>query len=212
MGSCSSSGKGGGRRIVSGGISAADIVSTTSLVSAREENPKLVDQTLSTFKDFHDEYGTVIGDIELATLKGKGNMALGYYDGENIAINKSYFNDRMADAYKASVDDGFHPSNGNKTALQAVVAHEIGHQLTDAVGGKIGTSSIDESAGRIVNEARKNTSHKGVVQMAGKISKYATSSNAEAIAEAVADVYCNGRKAKSESHAIVNVINKYLKG
>lgn len=47
--------------------------------------------------------------------------------------------------------------------------------------------------------------------MASKISGYATHSNAEAVAEAIADVYCNGKKAKSESKAIVNVMNKYLK-
>lgn len=210
MGSCSSSGKGVGR--FGGGGGNINIVSTTSLISAREEQPQLVDQTLGTFKDFHDQYGTVIGDIELATIGGNGASTMAYYDGENIAVNKSYFNKGIEDAYRASVESGFHPSNGNKTALQAVVAHEIGHQLTDAVGAKIGLSSLDASANRIVNEARKNTSHRGVVQMASKISTYATHSNAEAIAEAVADVYCNGRKAKSESHAIVNVMNKYLKG
>ena len=50
-----------------------------------------------------------------------------------------------------------------------------------------------------------------VVQMAKKISTYATHSNAEAIAEAFSDVYCNGKKAHKESQAIVNVINSYLK-
>ena len=47
--------------------------------------------------------------------------------------------------------------------------------------------------------------------MASKISGYATHSNAEAIAEAIADCYCNGKKAKSESKAIKGVIDKYLK-
>ena len=48
--------------------------------------------------------------------------------------------------------------------------------------------------------------------MAKKISGYATRSTKEAIAEAYADVYCNGAKAAKESAAIVNVLNKYLKG
>lgn len=207
-------GRGAGSSIsrYGGSVGNLNIVSTTSLISAREEQPQLVDQTLGTFRDFHNEYGTIIGDIELATISGEGAKTMAYYDGQNIAVNKAYFNQNMANAYKACVESGFHPSNGKKTALQAVVAHEIGHQLTDAVGAKIGSSSIDASADRIVNEARKNTSHRGVVQLASKISTYATHSNAEAIAEAVADVYCNGRKAKKESHAIVNVMNKYLKG
>ena len=57
----------------------------------------------------------------------------------------------------------------------------------------------------------KKTSHRGVVQMAAKISRYATESNAEAIAEAVSDVYCNGNKARAESLAIVSVVDKYLR-
>ena len=47
--------------------------------------------------------------------------------------------------------------------------------------------------------------------MASKISGYARSSNAEAIAEAISDCYCNGSKAKAESKAIKSVIDKYLK-
>lgn len=47
--------------------------------------------------------------------------------------------------------------------------------------------------------------------MARKISRYATVSNAEAIAEAYSDVKCNGGKAKAESKAIIETLNKYLK-
>lgn len=46
--------------------------------------------------------------------------------------------------------------------------------------------------------------------MARQISGYATYNNKEAIAEAVADVYCNGAKAHKESKAIVGIIKKYL--
>lgn len=207
-------GRGGKRSGATGGIKPNDIIDTTSLVSARETQRSLVDETLTVFKDVQNEYGTIIGDIQLATLK-KGSSALAYYDGENIAVNKAYFNDRIVDAYKQCVDSGFHPSNGNKTALQAVVAHEIGHKLTSDVGVAMGKSGwgydFDTVAKSIVEEARKSTSHKGVIQMARKISGYAEHSNAEAIAEAFSDVYCNGSKAHSESKAIVNVLNKYLK-
>ena len=199
-------------RAKGGGLNPGDIVSTTSLVSARETDRQMVDDVLSVFKDVSSEYGYQIGDIELATLKGKSaSGVLGYYDGENIAINQSYFNARMESAYKDSVASGWHPSNGNKTGLQAVAAHELGHALTDKVGAKMGISGIDNIATKVINEARKSTKHRGVVQMSKKISGYATSSNAEALAEAFADVFCNGKKAASESRAIVDVMNKYLK-
>lgn len=202
----------GGRRGGGGGLNPSDIKSTKSLISERETQQQLVDDTLAVFNDVYDEYGVQIDDIQLATLDPKAN-ALAYYDGSNIAINEKYFdNDIMELAYQKCFDNGFHPSKGNKTALQAVVAHELGHKLTDAVGAKMGVSGIDNSALAIVNEARKSTKHKGVVQMASKISGYATYSNAEAIAEAFADVFCNGNKAHSESRAIVDVLNKYLKG
>jgi hypothetical protein len=197
------------------GISDADILSTTSLVSEREGNQALVDETLAVFKDVYDEYGAQVTDIQIATLK-PGVPALAYYDGNgNIAFNKVYFdNAKMESAYDACVKSGFHPSKGNKTAMQAVAAHELGHKLTADVGTKLGMGGLDldRAATQIVKEARGATKHRGVVQMASKISKYATSSNAEAIAEAFADVFCNGKKAHSESKAIVNVMNKYLKG
>ena len=63
-------------------------------------------------------------------------------------------------------------------------------------------------ADEIVKEARQTTGHRGVVKMASKISKYATVSNAEAVAEAFTDVYCNGGRAKRESIAIVNALDK----
>ena len=46
---------------------------------------------------------------------------------------------------------------------------------------------------------------------ARKISGYAGENAAEAIAEAFSDVYCNGRNALKESHAIVYELKKYLK-
>ena len=207
----SSGGRGGG----GGGLNPSDIVSTTDLVVQRGKKQVEVDETLEVFRDIQEEYGYTINAIELATLKGRGANVLGYYDGSNIALNQSYFDKaKMESSYKACVEAGFHPSNGNKSGLQAVVSHELGHALTDSVADKMGIKGINkthEAATRIVNEARKQTGHRGVVQMASKISGYAKYSNAEAIAEAFSDVYCNGKSAKRESQAIVNVMNGYLK-
>lgn len=195
------------------GLNPSDIVSTKSFMSERGNYD--ADNVLQAFKDVADEYGYIVEDIEIAQLKGRGQSVLAYYDGANVAFNQSYLKGETMDkAYDACVKSGFHPSRGNKTALQAVAAHELGHGLTDAVAVKLGYTGvrkIDTAATHIVNEARKATKHKGVVQMARKISTYASHSNTEAIAEAFADVYCNGKKARSESRAIVDVMNKYLK-
>lgn len=210
-------GKGGaGRYGGTGGLKPGDVRSTTNIMSEREHNQAMVDEALETFKDVFNEYGTIVQEIQVAELSPKQQSVLAFYDiGDNIAINKTYLNKKaVEEAYSESVKSGLHPSNGNKTALQAVVAHELGHKLTADVGTKIGKGgfqNLDSVAKTIVDEARKSTKHRGVIQMARKISEYATASNAEAIAEAFSDVFCNGKKAKSESRAIVDVINKYLK-
>lgn len=197
----------------SGGGGIADIISTTSLVSAREGNQTEVDETLQTFKDMNDEYGYIAEDLHLATMGASDADTLAYYDGSNIAFNQAYFDKaKMEGVYAKCVKSGFHPSQGNKTALQAVASHEIGHALTDATISKMGKSlGKKDGAEAILDEARKGTRHKSNPNMASKISGYAKTSARECIAEAVADVYCNGKKARKESQAIVNVMNKYLK-
>ena len=171
---------------------------------------------MSVFDDVFSEYGAVVQDIQLAKMKNKSSGTMAYYDSEdNIAINESYFNSKKMDkAYAECVKSGFHPSNGNKTGLQAVVAHELGHKLTNDVSVKLGNSGwtkYKDTAKLICEEARKKTGHKGVIKMAEKISGYAKYSNSECIAEAFSDVFCNGKKAHKESLAIVDVINSYLK-
>ena len=204
----------GGRRSggITGGLSENDILGTTNLLIDTKLDDVTRKEVTKTLKDFQDEYGLSYENTRIAKLKPKSN-ALAYYDGDGIAINVKYLNSKkMNDAYQRCVESGFHPKSGSKTGMEAVVAHELGHALTDMTGAKMGVKGgIDASSKAIVNEARKATKHRGVVQMASKISGYAKQSNAEAIAEAVADVHCNGKKARSESRAIVNVMNKYLK-
>ncbi len=208
-GSSSSSGGGG-----TGGVNAGDILDTTSLVSAREIRQKEVDEVLSVFNDVYNEYGSQVTDIHIALMDSKSH-ALAYYDsGDNIAVNAKYFN--SATMNKAMVDSiaaGYHPKMGNKTAMQAVVAHELGHKLTADVATKLnqaGFGNLNTVAGRIVREAKKKIGYKNS-DFAAKISGYAKTNHAETVAEAYCDVYCNGGKAKRESRAIVDVINGYLK-
>ena len=202
----SSGGFGGG-----GGLSAGDILETNSFVSERH-NYDISDDVLGVFKDVNDEYGYAIGDIHIAKIKSGAN-AIAYYDGANIGWNEKFANSSVLNkSYADCVKQGFHPSNGKKTPAEAVASHELGHALTDACGKKMGGGlTIDQSASRILQEAKKKTGDKKSIDVARKISGYATHSKAEAIAEAFSDVYCNGSKAKKQSKAIVEVMNSYLK-
>lgn len=211
-GASSSGGTGGG---ATGGITGANVVTTDSLISARGQYQNEVDQTLTVLRDVEKNYGVVVEDAQIATLQGKGaRSVMAYYDNKgNLAINKNYFDaQKMDQAYDACVDAGFHPSRGNKTGLEAVTAHELGHRLTDVIGEKMGYGSwaIDKVADDIVTRAAKRSGHKSIESFRSKISGYGSGDNAEAIAEAFADVYCNGSKAGKESKAVVRMMNNYF--
>ena len=62
-----------------------------------------------------------------------------------------------------------------------------------------------------VNYPPKPVGRSTTKQMRSKISGYGRKNNAEAIAEAFCDVYCNGSKATKESKAIVDSLNSILK-
>ena len=196
-----------------GGGGSIDILDTTSLISAREGQKLEVDETLQTFKDMNDQYGYQVDDLQLATMGAGGAGVMAYYDGSNIAFNQKYFNKQLIEgAYANDAKKGFHPSQGNKTALQAVASHEIGHALTDKAIAKMGSKAGKDGAEAILKEAQKQAGNRGkLANMASKISGYAKTSARECIAEAFADVYCNGGRAKKESQSIVYVMNKYLK-
>ena len=196
-----------------GGLNGGNIVGTDSLVSMRELKPQEVDQVLGVARDIRDQYGVTTTDLEVATIKGGATMA--YYDFEgNLAINESYFDAAtMSQAYDACVASGFHPGRGNKTGLEAVTAHELGHRLTDVAGEKLGDGkwALDKTSNSIIAEAKSRLGANSVDGVRSKISGYAKSSNAEAVAEAFADVYCNGSKASKESQTVVNILSEYLR-
>ena len=200
-----------------GGLNPANIVETTSLVSARERKKTEVDQALRVARNVYENYGLNVEDLQLATLKGKDALTtLAYYDaGGNLAYNTNFFNaKKMNDAYDSDVKSGYHPSRGNKTGIEAVVAHEMGHALTDEIAKRKGYGSwqLDRASADIVKQASKNAGYGNKTRkFISKISGYGASSNAEALAEAFADVYCNGSKAGKESKAIVNIMNSFFK-
>ena len=206
---------GSGRASGGGGVDPANIGNMKDMISSRADYQEGADQVLNVARDLNERFGgpgVIDGSFQTASFGGKDSGTLGAYDGNNIIMNQKFMDPETMDAaMKAAADSGWHPSTGNKSGIEAVAAHEFGHHLTDEVGKKMGAKNIDEAATRIVNEARKDTKFRGVVQMANSISRYASTTNAEAIAEAVSDVYCNGKKAAQASKAIVNVIDKYLK-
>ena len=202
----------GGRRggNLTGGVNPNDIKGTTNLLIDTDLDEVTRGEVIKTLKDFQDKYDLDYNNTRIANMKS-GTGVLAYYDGEGIAINNEYLNsDTMNAVYKKSVESGFHPSNGSKTGMEAVVSHELGHAVNGIIADRMGIS-LDASADRIVNEAMKNTKHKTVSTFQSKISGYAKQSYAETVAEAMADCYCNGKKARSESKAIQKVVDKYMK-
>lgn len=208
----SSSGGGGGG--ATGGLNPKDIVSTASLLSA-EGKTREINQTMNAVKKVADDYGINLNDIQIATLTGRGASTMAYYDTSgNLAVNKAYFDTKkMNDAYDRCVDQKFHPSRGKYSGLEAVASHELGHRLTEEIGRKMGLGDwqLDKASSKVMKEAAKQLGTK-VGSVSKGISKYGQKNHAEALAEAFADVYCNGKKASKESRAVVDIMNGYLKG
>lgn len=169
---------------------------------------------LSALRTVNRDTGYTVADAVVARLSGRnGKLAMAYYDtgSKEIGVNERYFNnDIMQGAYDDAVRSGFHPSRGNKSAMEAVIAHETGHALTDIAAQRLGVS-FDGAARRIVTEANLGKSRGAVQTAAGRVSGYAKENNAELIAEAYADVFANGRNANEVSKKIVKVLKKYSK-
>lgn len=209
---------GGGGELGNGGGRNAVIIDTTDMISARNaDNQKEVDDVLTVGKNMVDKYGDIgilNGTYQIATMgEPDASQTLAYYDPSTgaLAMNSNFMNSKKIDSvYDKTVKSGYHPSRGNKSGAEAVASHEYGHALADAYGRSSG-KNIDTASKDIVTQAMKTLGQKkGSKEFASKISGYAAESYAECVAEAVADVYCNGNKAHKNSTAIVNVLNSKL--
>ena len=161
-------------------------------------------EIMSTRDAFEREYGSAVKDLRLSVGTFNKAGVLGAYGGNELVMNQKYV--KNANLTKAmSNTDGFHPSIGNKTGAEAVAAHEIGHRLGEVAAKKAGISEreIVARAGKKVGTKTEN--------MAGHISGYARSNYGETIAEASADVFCNGSKAAKQSIAIMDEVKSILK-
>ena len=192
-----------------------DVSNVRDLISERSKRQADTDDVLSVGRRMTGLYGgdSAVNQFQIAKVGG-GTMA--YYDSNgNLALNEKYMNSAGMDrAYDAAVKNGFHPSRGEKSGIQAVAAHEYGHALTDMAAQKMGLggfNGIEQASRQIVERARKKTRQRTNLNFAKKISGYAQYNFAECVAEAVSDWYCNGSKAKKESRAVMAVLNNVLR-
>lgn len=210
-------GSSGGESLGGGGGGNVDIVSQTDVWSYRhnQNNQPFADQINQSVADVQNDFPDVMNTVNnVYAAKFGGSDAtgtLGCYGADGLSINQRFTDiEKMNNVYDKSVASKFHPSRGNKSGVEAVTYHEMGHAITDHIASKVGAKNLDESSKKIVNAAYKATKGKGGTKAwAGKISGYAQDSFAECVAEAVADVYCNGNKAHAHSKAIFKELKKY---
>lgn len=201
-----------------GGTSGGDlknVMSVTSLISMREGKQREVDEVLNVLRDVESRYGIAanVEDVQVAKVKGAMLATMAYYDSNgNLAVTLGYFDAAKMDQIMSKTVRDFHPPRGKRTGMEAVVAHEMGHRITDVIGQKLGRGSweLDKTANDIIKKAAKAAGAKNRDSFRRSISGYASKNNAEAVAEAFADVYCNGNRARKASRAIVAEINKYF--
>ena len=215
MGGRGSNFEGGG-----GSGTSVNVVSEQDIWSYRHNpnNAPYVDAINTGVSRIQNDFPDIMQDVNYvntAELGGKDrDGVLGYYTPatKSVALNQNFTDiQKMNRTYDASVQSGFHPSRGNRTGTEAVALHEMGHALTDHVAKKLGITNFDAAARTIVTNARKSSSTRarGNKQFRRQISGYAARNDAEGIAEAVADYYCNGNRASSASKAIMNELFNY---
>lgn len=163
-------------------------------------------EIMNTRDAFEAEYGNAVKKMNLHVATFGDSSALGAYGDDTLYMNRQYVkNAYLTQAMQASAKSGFHPGLGSRTGAEAVASHEIGHRLGEVAARKAGISERD-----IVARAAKRAGIK-TENMAGHISGYARMNYGETIAEASADVYCNGRNASKASRAIMAEIKKILR-
>lgn len=206
-----SSKAGGGVGKYGGGMTGED--STTTVKSSHPLTDEIskgggsfANEIMNTRDAMEAEYGSAVKQMNLHVGTFSDPSVLGAYGGDTLYMNEKYVkNKNLTEAMKASEKSGFHPSIGNKTGAEAVASHEIGHRLGEVAAKKAGISEQE-----IVARAAKKVGIK-TENMAGHISQYARSNYSETIAEASADVFCNGNKANRASKAIMAEVKTILK-
>lgn len=183
------------------------IFSSTPIGTAIANGAGLYANEIQNARDAMErEYGNIISKAGLEIGDFGRSDALGMSDGYTVYMSDKFVkNNNLTKVMKDAEKSGFHPKIGKKTGAEAVTAHELGHFLAEQAMKK---SKLDER--QIVERASKKVGIK-VNNMAGTISQYARYNYAETIAEASADVFCNGRRASKASKAIMAEVKRILK-
>lgn len=213
----SGSSLGGGGSLGGGSGSNINVESETDIWNneIREGNKAAFDEIIKGVNKINNDFPGLMTEslnvINQSRLGGKDkNSTLGFYSPGNksLGMNENFMDvNKMNKVYDAS--GSFHPSRGNKSAVEAVTLHELGHAVNDHLASKKG-QTLDKAASEIVKRAYKKSGAKGGNKgFAKTISGYAASNYAECVAEAVADYYCNGKKAKKASKLIVDEMKNY---
>lgn len=206
----------GGSLSNGGGGEGVNIVSQTDVWTYRHrrDNEAFVDDINGAVRQANDDFpgltSDTITEINSSVFGGTDAFnTLGCYGQGQLDLNSNFTDvEKMNRVYDA--DGSHHPGRGNKSAVEAVTYHELGHAITDHIGKKNGFGDIDKTSNKIVKDAYKASGAKGGNKAwAGKISGYAQKNYAECVAEAVCDWYCNGSKASTTSKAIMAELRKY---
>ncbi len=213
-------GRGGdsGLSLPEGSGANVNVISTEDVWSYRHnpDNEDFVDAINTGAARIQDDFRDLMNTVSVVAAAELGGLdrtqTLGFYDPDDktVALNINYTNiDKMNKTYDDGVSSGYHPGRGDRSGTEAVALHELGHALTDHIATKMGLN-FDKAAKQIVDSAYKASRGRGgTLAWAGTISGYAQHDNAECIAEAVADYYCNGNSAAKASIAIMNELRKY---
>ena len=208
-----SRGSGSGRGVGPHGAGMTGGDTTTTVKSSHNLTEEIgkggggfANEIMNTRDAFEAEYGDAVKNITLMAATFSNRNALGAYGGNTLYMNEKYIkNKALTSAMKNAEKSGYHPKLNGKTGAEAVAAHELGHRLGEVASQKAQISEKD-----IVARAAKKTGIK-TENIAGHISGYARSNYGETIAEAYADVYCNGNKASRASKAIVKEVKSIIK-
>lgn len=160
----------------------------------------------------------------------KGVFACASYGGV-IELGNDYYGKTESDfgsLYAKNVNNGFHPAG---TGKDHIATHEAGHLLERALIQKYILSqgndfytrleasaawSSSKMASKVVSEAckaaKKTPEGKGLKneELIKAVSRYATKSRSEALAECVADYTANGSNAKPLSVAVWSILKREL--
>lgn len=204
----------GGESLGGGSGQVINIVNSVDVWSYRhnQNNEPFVDAINTSVRaienDFPGIMSETVNSVDATEFGGNDRYnTLGCWGSDGVlSMNRNYTNiDKMNAVYDNTVKSGYHPSRGDKSGTEAVTFHEMGHAVTDHVAKNGWGKDIDDASKTIVDYAYSRINGKGGTKAAaGKISKYAQKNNAECVAEAFADYYCNGSKAKRFSKAIVD--------